>query len=1131
MHRVRRRCSRGCWVKAWRARVMASGALALVALCFGTSALAEPRPSPGRPPRQARERVIGGEDKSEAGGGLDLPAPENLESRIFLSDRPAGRVDLRARAEGQQLDRMLKEREKLLKARRQQAISQLEAFIAREPEASDYMADALLRLAELRWERARIDYLAEYEKWQRTPAAKRDKEPPLPSIDVPLELYDRILTRHPDFDRYDLVLYMKAYALVEAGRTREALFAYRRIIDEFPDSRFQPDAHMAFAEWHFSGSFDYAAALDEFEQVIKHSESELSDLALFKSAWCLWKLGRTKQAATRFRAVLDLGGKQQTLSAERQRRVLELQDEALEYLIQVFTEDESNTAADLHGFLREIGGEKYAIKVLGRLSRAFFDQARYERAVQAYSMLLQSEPDAPEAPEYQSQIAAAYAAHDDAGSAVQALTLLARNYKPQSQWAQHQADPEAVRRAAFMAERAVRVQAMRYHERGQKEKQPADLGHAAELYRVHLSEFSDSVFGYEVAFYLGEILFHHLNQPKEAADAYLRAARLRPKGELTRDALYNAIIALEKVRGSELASCKGGGAGKADAGRADAGKADASKPEPGQAEPAAAAVAEAQCVETDTDRNFSEAIALYIEHYPDDPEVPGILFRQGRMYFDRGIYDPAVRQFGQLLDSYPKSDYAASAGELVLESFNRARDYRNIEVWARKLKKAPAFKGADAQAKLDALILQSTFKVGEELSARKQYAEAAEAYLKAAHEFPRDERAPKALFNAGQQFQLAAKLEPAASAYNELVAQYPGSKEGALAAWTAAQMFESIVQFKDAARYYEMYAELFPKGEKRADALYNAVVLEVSAGEPEQAARNGKRFEQLFPTHESVEEVSFMVGRAQEAAKHWDAAAAIYRECAKRTKSADRRVEANARLAQVLLQRGDVRGAERALKDATEPVKKGAQQPGRYFAAQARFMQGDLVLSEFEKIRIAGESATLGKRLQQKSELLRKAAAIYAQVVEYKVAEWVTAALFKIGQSYELFADSLRNAPVPKGLNAEQEQAYRDQLAMFIVPIEERALEAYEGGYRKALELRVFNAWTQQLREGLTRLNQVEYPPLREIGADIAVGAPLSQPQMLAGLQRGQQAADGGVAPVAASVAVMPGKKSKKGKR
>jgi hypothetical protein len=134
--------------------------------------------------------------------------------------------------------------------------------------------------------------------------------------------------------------------------------------------------------------------------------------------------------------------------------------------------------------------------------------------------------------------------------------------------------------------------------------------------------------------------------------------------------------------------------------------------------------------------------------------------------------------------------------------------------------------------------------------------------------------------------------------------------------------------------------------------------------------------------------------------------------------------------------------------------------------------------------------------------LLRKASAIYSDVVDFRVAEWVTAALFKIGRSYELFAEALREAPVPEDLSEREEQAYRDQLAMFIVPIEERALDAYEGGYSKALELRVFNSWTQKLREALTRLNDIEHPPLREIGGEIAEDVLLPLPVFYDGLQR-----------------------------
>jgi TolA-binding protein len=1041
------------------------------------------------------ERTLGPSSAGEK--PLDLVAPEDLEGKLFQGAEGDPRDPRTQERERALIAKLLREREQLVVERRNEAIGQLEKLIKSEPKDSPLMADALLRLGELRWEEARAKYLEELGAWQAAKESVRKPKPPDAQLDVPIGIYDRILEQHREFDRYDLVLYMKAYALAEAGRMGDALESYWRILKELPHSRFRPDAHMAVAEWHFSGENDYAAALAQYQNVLAYPNSELSDLALFKSAWCLWKLGRTTEAAKRFREVLDLSGKLATLDNERRKRLLELQDEALQYLIQVFTEDERNSAADLHKFLKEIGGDRYALQMLRRLSRAFFDQSRFDRAVEAYAMLLQQEPDSPQAPQYQTQIAAAYAAVDDAPKTIEALDQLAARYAPGTVWAQRQADPQLPARAVTAAERAVRAQALHYHARAQREKQGTDFEHAATLYRVHTARFPDSVFAYEVSFYLAEILYHRMQQLDEAGKMYLRAAKLRPKGELTQDALYNAVLAFERARSAELAQCA---------------KQGAQSP---------------TCAETDTDRRFTEAIGMYIELFPSDPEVPGILFRQGKLYFDRGLYDPAVRQLGQLLERYPRSADAGAAGELVLESFNRAQDFANIETWARKLKGAPAFQNAEAQKKLDALILQAVFKNGEQLAGKKQHAEAAQAYLRAAHEFPRDARAPQAYVNAGQQWQLAGKLDAAAEAYDALIAAHPGSNEGALGAYAAAQMFETIAQFADAARYYEVYAEKFPRGDKRADALYNAIVLRVAAGDHARATEDAQLFLQAFPKHEARDAALLLLGRSYEAQEKWDAAADTYRRYAREGKSFDRRVEADTRLATVLLKKGDVRGAERALASASQAGgKNGARlNEGKYFAAQARFMQGDRVLAEMDAIKIEGEPRTLGKRLEKKAELLRKASSLYLEVVELRVAEWVTAALFKIGRSYELFAEGLRSAPVPSGLSEEEEQSYRDQLGSFIVPIEEKALEAYESGYQKALELEVLNKWTEELRSGLTRLNEVQYPPLRELGVESVSDPPLAQPPMLLGLRRSV------ATPAATASAALTGKKVKAKKR
>jgi len=1044
-----------------------------------------------------------------------IAAPERIEEQLYMTDRPAAAgPSVREAREAELLDRMLKEREQLVIVRRREAIKLLVHFVRTEPEMAAEMPDALLRLAELRWEEARTRYLSEFAAWQAVSPEHRSPDAPTPNIDLPLRIYDRILTKHPGFDRYDLVLYMKAYALIEAGRGTEALAQYRRIIDEFPTSRFVPDAHMAFAESYFSGSYDYQAALDEYEEVLKHRTSELADLALFKSAWCLWKLDRTRDAATRFREVLDLSARARGMTGARRQRLNELQNEALEYLIRVFTEDERNTAADLHQFLSQIGGERYAAKMLRSLSQAFFDQARYDRAIEAYVLLLEREPMSEDAPAWQQQIALSEISVDDAPAAIAALEKLASTYRRGTPWAGQQADAEVVTAAERMAEREVRTRGLRYHEQAQREQLAPRFEQAVLLYRIHIANFPDAAASYDVHFYLGEILFHRLQRYEEAGEVYLAAARKKRDGQYTQDALYNAITSFERVREKELEGCK------APRSTASTNTSAASTATP----PAVSASTSTACGETPTDAKFSEAIELYVELYPTDPDVPGILFRQGRMYFERGIYDPAVRLFGQLLERYPNSDFASAAGELVLESFNRAQDYANIEQWARRLKESPAFASGDAQRKLDKLILQSVFKIGEQLAGRGEHQEAAAAYLRAAEEFPRDERAPQAYYNAGLELQQAGDLSGAADAYDALIEKHPGSSEGALGAWNAAQMFESIAQFGDAARYYEAYASRFGEREKAADALYNAVVLRTTAGDHEEAVAAGQQFTTRFARHESVDDVQFMVGRAHEAAQRWSDAATTYRLYAKQGRDPNRRVEANTRLGMVLTALNDARGADKAFDAAVALVKKrnSGVTTGVYFAAQARYLQGDQVLKEFETISIAGDVAGLSKRLEKKSELLRRAATVFAEVVEFRVAEWVTAALFKIGRSYELFAESLRDAPIPEGLNEEERQAYTDQLSMFIIPIEERALEAFEGGYQKAIELSVFNSWTVQLREALTRLNDVQYPPLREAGAGIVEQRPMQQQLAYEGLRRDEPVAASATTPATAETPVTP---------
>ena len=133
---------------------------------------------------------------------------------------------------------------------------------------------------------------------------------------------------------------------------------------------------------------------------------------------------------------------------------------------------------------------------------------------------------------------------------------------------------------------------------------------------------------------------------------------------------------------------------------------------------------------------------------------------------------------------------------------------------------------------------------------------------------------------------------------------------------------------------------------------------------------------------------------------------------------------------------------------------------------------------------------------------MKKAADTFLETAEMGVAEWTTAALYQIGVTYESFSKALLSSPPPSNLSAEQKDLYAQQIDEFVVPIEEKSLEAYESGWQKAIELGIFNQWTAKMREALGRLNTELYPPLKEVGFAIRSSGPSPLPPLIGAPRR-----------------------------
>src|SRR6202012_2069203 len=162
------------------------------------------------------------------------------------------------------------------------------------------------------------------------------------------------------------------------------------------------------------------------------------------------------------------------------------------------------------------------------------------------------------------------------------------------------------------------------------------------------TKFGGEPKAYEVHFNLAEVDFFRLDKNFDAATHYMAAAKTIPASEtsgplatMRHDALYNALVALSReMEGASQAHAK-----------------DAAKDKTG-----AAATNDSFSRAAD---KYSEALDLYAQFYPKDPELPAMFYRQGRYYFDTGNYDAAVKILGMLLEKFPNSEQSRDAGETI----------------------------------------------------------------------------------------------------------------------------------------------------------------------------------------------------------------------------------------------------------------------------------------------------------------------------------------------------------------------------------------------------------------------------------------------------------------------------------
>jgi TolA-binding protein len=954
---------------------------------------------------------------------------------------------------------LIAKKEKQRDGKRKEAIGLLEQFLRSKPTGAG-RAEGLFKLAELLWEDARAEYVKDMTTYDRRVERCRQnpgkcKRPPKePRLDFSRseKLYRALLSDHPDFRRTDLVLYLVGFAAREGGRIEEALGYFQQVIDRYPESALYGDAWMMVGEHHFALGH-WADARDAYKNILEHPEAKSYDLALFKTAWCYWKLNDTDTAAKLFKRVLDLAAEaERSGTAKERKRRAQLRDEALDYLVLVFTEDESITAKEVYEFLASIGGERYSRDVLVRLADLHFTEASYDRAKATFRFLIELDPAHLHAAKLQRQIVEADLAALEFEAALTEVKILTESYGPDSDWADANKDrAKALERSHATTERMVRVLGKNFHGEAQddeKARGKPDLKmykRAETTYGYYLEHFSKSKRSVETRYLRAEILKWKFGEQERAGDEYLIVGKTAPVGKYHKEALLKAMDSFEKARP-----------------KIKAGQRKELLP---------------------VDRKFAETVDLYVKLFPGDDQMVSVVFKNGQLFYDYGDYDEAVKRFGLIVTEFPNHENAGAAGDRILDALNKSEDYENIEHWARQLKKSKAFSSRAEQQRLDRIIVEAIGKSGEKYAAGGHYEKAAGFYLRIPKEYPKHKLAPQALFNAAVTLEKAKKPEDAARTYLLLTDRYPKNKKAQTSAFTAAKVYEDTAYFERAAETYEFVAKKFAKGKYGADSLYNAGVLRQALGQPRRAIKHYEKYAKRFKKRNDAADVAFRVGVVYEEADDDGRANRAFQAYAKRYRRGKHLVQAHTRAGRTAFRLGHTKRAASEFKAALKAFKglKGEQRElNMAWAAEARYYEGELEFKKYAKISLNVKPRKLKRTLDKKSKTLESAMNVYLDVVEFGDPQWATAGLYRIGHIFEEFATAMQEAPPPPELNEQEQQVYRDQLDNYVINIEERAIELYTAGYQKALELKVYNKYTRLLRQALGRMAASQFPKENE---------------------------------------------------
>lgn len=907
--------------------------------------------------------------------------------------------------------------------------------------ASSTRGELWLRLGELYVEKADIinnRRQAEYDNKLKYFLAGKIKEKPLLDLSEAkdynkkaIQLYEWFLRDFPKDPKVAQALYFLGYNNFELGNAEAGMRYYNQLNKQFPTSEYTGEAHFAIGETFFENE-KWADAYKEYTFLIKTTKHHLHNMAMYKAAWCLYRIGKTDQAIKYLDYIIKTSRlvKQSNTASGKKINIIRLENEATKDLA-VFFADTNDMDKALTYFKRL--NSKAALESIERLGQYLSNNGNYDGARDVYKYLIDRDPLSKKSFDLQNKIVQNYFFSKNLSQFKVELYRWISVYNKKSRWfAANKDDKEMIVTSEELREATLRNYILQQHQNAQQTKSDVARQSAEESYGLYFQEFSDSKKAGEMHFFYGELLYE-LAHYEEASNEYLATIYKSQENSYIEKSYQNALLSLEKIIPKDEDLQKQVGESVA---------------------------------QVEFDKNtakFVEVSTEYLKKYPSSEKAAEIRFRVGRLSYLTNHFELAEKNFKEIIQNHSGTKYLEYSTNLLMDMYSLRKDYEGLEKVGSELLANSAILKSKIVDEVRSVLEKSSFKLAQNLELEKKYNESAKQFILFATKYPNSTLLTTAFYNAAINFERAGKSKEAIEGYKRVLSnKTPAAANLRL---TSKRLLANIYQesgaFSEAA---QLFLELSKENESdplRTNYLYNAAVMYEAINQKYRAIDLYNNYLKVNKNNKENAEIKFKLGQLYLDQKRIKDAIGIYTEYLTLPgTSIIKKIEAQYKIfdlkskSRVKVNLAEYETKIKSLILAVSPDQKSQVSP---YLAKINLLQAQGTYDQLKVVTIPANPRRQKAAIDKKLELMNKLNQQLSDIIKLDSGEEIIGALYLIGLANEHMADSFNAVPIPAGLNDDQKKLYLAEVGKITSPFITKSDEGYRSAIEKGQELQIYN--------------------------------------------------------------------------